>query len=431
MNFGKRCYQKRTRVAAWCVLAIITVGCSRIEMGRGLSTQGQTPMDDEIQECIACLQREITDAADFDAEHNAKVIAADRLVELGRENAIIIADVIRCLRSHSIDARYYGCSILLRIGPAARDAIPELARRLEDQEEHEGVRSIASNALGFMGPAAIPVLGSLLAESQDPYVRKHAADALCRQQENPEDSVRALLKGLEDIDRGVRRASLSSLVHFGKPAVQLLQEALQGAKGGTRVYIAKALVVLDPACIRLVTPVLLEGLGLLDSDDRAQAGEAWTEIAEIHSNLEKVLDRGTIERLVTALKQHLQDRDSRVRRTSAATLGSCGSAAELLVPDLVHCASDEDWLVRGWAIRSLGRIKRPAKPIVAALTQALSDEESEVQGAAADALADLGIDAIGALHRLEEALHRHKGDEEMTARLRGAIFRIRRLKRSF
>src|SRR3954465_7879732 len=45
-----------------------------------------------------------------------------------------------------------GGTLLGKIGPAARDAVPELARLLNDPDK--GVRAAAASALGRIGPAA-------------------------------------------------------------------------------------------------------------------------------------------------------------------------------------------------------------------------------------------------------------------------------------
>jgi HEAT repeat protein len=407
-----------TAVYFACSLSIVLLGSCAKSIWSGRA------MRDDVQAQIDCLMSEISEDEDEDASRAAHSQAAEQLVKFGHQNPKVINRIIECLNAGRRNARFWAASILLRIGPKANAAIPRLVQILEDREEDDGVRGVAGGALGFMGPDAIPVLGKLLNESKDAYVRRKAADAFCRHCEYAKEAVPLLLRGVRDPDREVRLNTVSSLVAFGQPGVPMLVDALAKEPISAKLYIAEALSKIDVERVPEMVPILLDGIELSDADDRAQAAWTFSELAEKRRNLVSVLDEATVQRMVKSLAMHLRNDDSRVRSAAAQTLGSCGVEAQQAVSDLVQCLSDNDWLVRGWGVRSLARIGRPAKQVVTALTQALSDQETEVRGAAVDGLGDLGIDAAGALDALGEALRRNKDDHEMAVRIRLAISKI-------
>jgi len=407
------------------LLVLLLESCTITSSPADMPAWSGNAMSDEVKTQLDCLTRDIYEDEEEDARRAAQSRAADELVELGRRNPDVIDRVIDCLQDDNRNARYWAASILLRIGPDAKNAVPRLVHLLEDKAENEGIRSIAGNALGYMGTDAIPVLGRLLSRSQDAFVRRKAADAFCRHHHNAKHAIPLLLKGTQDADREIRLVTVSSLVAFGQQAVPVLRDALRDEKTNAGLYIAATLVKLDIDSISEVVPILLDGIELSDAFDRAQA--AWTcgEIAEKYRDLRRILDTVAIERIVKSLRLLLGDEDSRVRSSAASTLGSYGMFAQEAVPDLCQRLSDEDWLVRGWAVRSLGKIKCPSDQVVAALTAAISDDEGEVRGAAVDALGAMGAEAVDAVVALERALGRHADDHEMLRKIRLAMRKIR------
>ena len=87
-----------------------------------------------------------------------------------------IRELIERLGSTDPGVRRHAAEALGRIGPAA---VPALIRALKDR--HHLVRSSAAHALGGLGPATLPALIRAL-KDKDKGVRQHAAQALKKSQ---------------------------------------------------------------------------------------------------------------------------------------------------------------------------------------------------------------------------------------------------------
>src|SRR5439155_8038 len=83
-----------------------------------------------------------------------------------------------------------------RIGPAAKEAVPALARAMKDKDE-VSVRAAAAEALGRVGAAAVPELIEAL-KGKDAGQRALAAGALGRIGPGAKEAVPALEKVLDD-----------------------------------------------------------------------------------------------------------------------------------------------------------------------------------------------------------------------------------------
>jgi HEAT repeat protein len=181
--------------------------------------------------------------------------------------------------------RQGAATVLGRLGPAARDAVPVLTQGLTDPDA--GFRRAAALALGQLGPLAADALSALvraLADASTP-VRKVAAEALPRVEpawtEQPQvravapflveklkgrgdpakqveaealvamgvAAVPALVTALGDDDRALREAAAELLGRIGPPAreaVPALRRALQDAHSWVRDATARALQQIDP-----------------------------------------------------------------------------------------------------------------------------------------------------------------------------------------
>jgi HEAT repeat protein len=134
---------------------------------------------------------------------------------------------IRSLTRLDVGARKAAVAALGEMGPAAELAVPHLARLLEDADE--GVRIHAAHALGRIGLAA---RGALLAGLDNPskYVRRQAIWALRRFPQPADQFVPVLCRALKDPDMRVRKSAALALGHMGpdaKAAVPDLIEALK------------------------------------------------------------------------------------------------------------------------------------------------------------------------------------------------------------
>jgi hypothetical protein len=179
-----------------------------------------------------------------------------------------IQNLISVLRSQDTGVRYGAVKALHKIGDPS--AVLGLKEALKD--ENEGVRKHAAEALGYIGPEAVPVLREALKDEdinvleaaakalvkigseavatlievlkdEDDVVRWYAAKALGEIEMDPEAkaAVPALIEALKDPDIYVREAAEEALEEIGPDAVSTLIEALKDEDRGVQQQAAEAL----------------------------------------------------------------------------------------------------------------------------------------------------------------------------------------------
>jgi HEAT repeat protein len=117
---------------------------------------------------------------------------------------------------------------------------------------------------------------------------------------------------------------------------------------------------------------------------------------------------GVLETLATAARK---DEDALVRRTSVHTLGEMGADAKSAVDTLAEALEkDKSEKVREAAAVALGKMRPHSKTAVLPLAKALQDTDSATRSAAAEALRELGEDAVAARDALLDAFKDKKND---------------------
>src|SRR2546422_11031508 len=130
--------------------------------------------------------------------------AADALGRIGDSRAV--ARLLRALEDPAMTVRRASIVALLRL--EAMNAVPRIARRLEE-DQSGGVRMIAAGVLGkFEDPRAVPALVRALGDVQW-YVRQAAATALG--QIGDRRAIAALEKATRDPRKSVARAAAAAL----------------------------------------------------------------------------------------------------------------------------------------------------------------------------------------------------------------------------
>jgi HEAT repeat protein len=191
--------------------------------------------------------------------------ARDALVAIG---PAALPTLIQCLEGDNKDARGWAMIILAGFGPAAKDAVPALAK-LVDFHDADQAR-IAIGTLGRIGPdasAAIPALSaayeSLKPDDEDRKLE--LLDALPKIGAPP--SLR-IIKDLEDPNPDRRADAVMILSHFGAKAhaaAGRVAALLDDPSPNVRVKAAVALLSVDPANPR-VLPALSSALDSSDID---------------------------------------------------------------------------------------------------------------------------------------------------------------------
>jgi HEAT repeat protein len=233
--------------------------------------------------------------------------------------------------------------LLARLGPAAREAIPEVqaARKLPP------LRALAALVLARQDPArASEAIQDLLPDLEGEQIQQHTA-----------------LLTLRELGAAAAEAVPSLRPCLRNPALVLL--ALDVVEG------------VGPAGSPLVTDLL----GLLSERNGLvvqRAGEILVRLGP-----------AAVPGLLGALKSP----NPRVRESAIERLGQIGKPAAGAVPALQAALEDEDTNVRLLAAEALGRIGSAAAPALAALQTRLSSWEADTRRGAVRALDRMGVDA--------------------------------------
>jgi HEAT repeat protein len=132
--------------------------------------------------------------------------------------------LIKALDDPAAPVRADACRALAVIGPAARAAVPSLAKRLGDADAL--ARQHAAEALGKTGAeAAVADTGlRTLLSDPDAQVRIAAALSMWRITRKVDTALEALGRGLKEEDRQARRAAILALAEIGPPARALIPQ---------------------------------------------------------------------------------------------------------------------------------------------------------------------------------------------------------------
>ncbi|MCP4256901.1 MAG: cellulase family glycosylhydrolase [Planctomycetes bacterium] len=174
-----------------------------------------------------------------------------------------------------------------QMGIEAKDAIPSLIERLEDEQWH--VRKAAAIALTSMGAEAKPAVNSLITALDDEewHVRKPAAQALAAIGRASRPAVPALIKALDDEEWHVRKPAAEALAAIGpasKPAISQLIYALNDEEWHVRKPAAMALGAIGPDAKKAI-PVLKEMLNDPEWHVQEAAKDALEKISRQSSTL--------------------------------------------------------------------------------------------------------------------------------------------------
>ena len=155
----------------------------------------------------------LIDAMKSDSEYEARN-ATYGLAAMGKP---AVQPLIRELSDPRPQTRRFAVETLGDIGPAAAEAVPEMAELTTDEDG--SIRRAAAEALGIAGQktldAAKPI-ASLLADS-DEWTRRNASHALMRLGPNARPAEDALRDALNDGNRYVRANSMQALARIGTP----------------------------------------------------------------------------------------------------------------------------------------------------------------------------------------------------------------------
>jgi HEAT repeat protein len=159
-------------------------------------------------------------------DEQARQQATRALVAYEDDHAV--PELMRRVESGDTEARIEAISGLGLLGPKAAAAVP----LLEEMLDQEQVTLFVTNALGQIGPDAVPVLRRALT-SRNPLVLTGAIGAL--EEINTDSAVEALRSGLSHPDWEIREASVKALDGLGEGARATLEESLVNPDSDSRL----------------------------------------------------------------------------------------------------------------------------------------------------------------------------------------------------
>jgi len=218
------------------------------------------------------------------------------------------------------------------------------------------VRRTTANAIGRIGDGAetaerlIPLLSDSLTA-----VRKQTARALGRLRQFTPAVGAALITGMSDTQKDVRRECERALSHLGPAVLPLLEQAFTTAPPATAPTLIRIIGNIGNEAI----PVLVSALSHSQPEVRLEAADG---LGDLKADTLEVVD----------------------------SLGDAGTASpdfpDALIPSLRDSSDD----LRQRTVEALGEIRVPPHTVVPLLVEALGDPDEDVRESASEILKRLG-----------------------------------------
>ncbi len=255
-------------------------------------------------------------------------------------------------------ARYWALVILRDIGPAAKDAMPEIIETLNDKRPE--IRREAVLTLGAIGEAAKSAAPDLVKLLKDDNTDVAATFVLGELGEIPKDAEDTIKANAKSDNTMLSTTSLWALCRVHPDDADLRREAtekliarLKDKDGFVRAAAARALASLPPAP-EITGPIWEKAMKDADETTIRQALDALA-----------ALGSQAVPPLMEGLKHE------KFRPEIIYTLGRIGPAAAAATDDLAKLVEDKNSRVANEAIIALGNIGPGAKAAVPALIKAL------------------------------------------------------------
>jgi HEAT repeat protein len=363
---------------------------------------------------------------------------------LGRIGGPAVPALLEVLNGPDRDMRVCAASVLGKIGPAARAAVPALIRAIEPPDtdgQVRGLRRQVITALGRIGSearAAVPVLnrhldealkllpveGPFTSQLEASYARRVALDIATALDRIGAPPVRQLLDTFLRTGDWLVARQLAWLGPRAPEATPSLRGALSDKRLQVRISAAVALAHIDRSATEAI-PALIEGLNHLLDDDpfrvivREVLGDDTPRVAvrEVPRALARLgpKARPAIPTLIGLVKTECDVPDVHM------ALVQIDPGGKECVPALISALDHENYHVADVAANCLGLLGRQAKDAVPALAAAMTRDFDEVfsngydpQVSAAKALRRIGTPAKSAIPALIGALkyRRRLGDRD-------------------
>lgn len=158
------------------------------------------------------------------------------LNNLGINALPALEHIIRGIEDDDEQIWFQSIDLVAKLGPKAEKAIPTLVNQLKsDRGRYKNqIAYRTAFALGKIGKAAIPSLGSLIIDSSATR-RRTAALAFGWIEPKATDAIPDLLELLEDQNEEVRYATIETFGRIGEPAIAPIVSVLKTSKSSTKI----------------------------------------------------------------------------------------------------------------------------------------------------------------------------------------------------
>lgn len=191
--------------------------------GNGISTIAQ-PVQTVLPQNEANFPQLVENLRNGDATQRRE--AALQLSRMGRGAKFAVPALIAALDDSESQVWFQAVTALSRIGPDAREAVPALIRDLNRGGRYQRQRWYRSaHALGQIGVAALPDLLEAL-ESQNTRIRSGAAKAITWIHPHSPKAIDALINCLHDEESEVCENAAEAIGKIGPPALPSLESVL-------------------------------------------------------------------------------------------------------------------------------------------------------------------------------------------------------------
>ncbi|MDH3591292.1 MAG: HEAT repeat domain-containing protein [Planctomycetota bacterium] len=351
----------------------------------------------------------------------------------------------RTLELHSIDLtrrlRDSASDTLGLIGPAGKEARPELRKRFDAIVKAKKVDAHIGSALLDVGETDKRVLRRLLVwmrlrKVDDRYRALLAAAVVRRGLRDKKQATKLLTEALRQSPDLVRDAAIDALVHHGTAALTPLSPV-------TEARAARAASAARVAAKR-IAPAALKQLASAQADARESLVEAMSSVADAildpvlaaladsgrkqhayRHDLARIIGRAEAKEAEQPVLRLLRDQSSVVRAGAVRGLGSRKKLSEKACRAVCSVVANDDAPAnRIEAARVLGAQRRYAEIVAGPLAQAARSEVPEVALQAVESLGALGPAAASALPTLQKL--RKSATGEFATALDQAMRRIQR-----
>jgi len=345
--------------------------------------------------------------------YSVRISAAEELERIGPEAKDAIPDLLLNAVFSDAAVREAAMKALDQIDPAwpkspeAEKAVPGLVEALAGGHSSDTVA--ASRLLTQIGSPAVPDLLEALADDENDIRQVWVARTLGRIGSDPASAVPALAKALKSEQSHVREAVAEALAEFGpaaEPAVPALVSSLADWHPGVRRAAARSLAHIGGAA-ELATPGLIQLLADRDQTVREAAFQALSEIGPgTVPWLIEILQTRDLRRMIEWLAWKVEVSDWYRRRIDEDFQRDPLGALRNLSWYFRHAVDEHVRVeaVHEAVLRLLGDFGPAASAAVPVVTEALRDPSPRVRLAAAVALGDIGPGAKAALPDLVHSL---------------------------